>query len=111
MELNTIELNLPLDPDEEEETAVLLRLHFYPHQGQAIIRPDDNGLWNHQAVRKAIYDHMPKDWGRYVVRSILIDDYTKVIVDFQRLDDIKELAEAWTNYLGGVITDPPIREV
>lgn len=104
-EPTTHELNLPLDQ------GVLLRLHFGASQGQAVLRPDDNGLWNHRNLRKAIYDHLPKveAWGRFKIVSVEIESYTKVILTFIA-EEVGPLAEAWAMFLGDVITDPPVRD-
>lgn len=98
----TIELNKGL------RTGRLLRLHFKARQGQAIVKPNDNGLWNHRAVRKAIYDNMPENWHRYTIGTIELES-GKVIINFKR-ESINGLAEAWQYFLGGVISDPPVRE-
>ena len=104
-----IELNQQLSPDAAPEGGELLRLHFYKDVGQAVVKPDENAVWNHQAVRKAIYNNMPEGWGRYVVRTIYIENYEKVLIGLERVE-VKDLAEAWTMYLGGVISDPPVME-
>lgn len=100
--MQTIKLNKGL------RTGRLLILHFRARTGQAILKPDDNGLWNHRAVRKAIYDNLPNNWERFTIRTIELES-SKVIINFAR-ESIAALAEAWSYFLGDVITEPPVRE-
>ena len=102
--MQTLELNKAL------RTGRLLKLHFTKNQGQAIVQPDDNGIWNHRAVRKAIYDNMPNNWFRYTIRHMTIENYTTVIISFKREYDENALCEAWSYYLGDVISSPPVRD-
>lgn len=98
-----IELNKPLS------TGHFVRLFLGKTTGHAVVKANnDSGLFSMKDLRREIYRHLEAaGWERFEVTNIEVGNLGGVAHVFLERTYLKPEAEAWTSFLGGVLSLPP----